>query len=57
MAASRLVQAMSACSVETRYAPFRHCRDTRVYGHTTTVVHVIEYISPIDYPSLVDAFT
>ena len=34
--ASRLVQAMSAWSVKTRRAPSRHCRDARVYGHTTT---------------------
>ena len=28
---SRLVQAMSAWSVKTRHAPFRHSRDARVY--------------------------
>ena len=37
--ASRLVQAMSAWSVKTRSAPFRQCRDARVYGLTTTVSH------------------
>ena len=37
--ASRLVLAMSAWSVKTRRAPSRHCRDARVYGHTTTAVH------------------
>ena len=52
--ASRLVQAMSAWLVKTRHAPSRHCRDARVYGHTTTAMHEIEYISPIEYtpPSL-----
>ena len=34
--ASRLVLATSAWSVKTRRAPSRHCRDARVYGHTTT---------------------
>ena len=24
-------------------------RDARVYGHTTTAMHEIEYISPIEY--------
>ena len=34
--ASRLVQAMFGWSVKIRRrAPFRHCRDARVYGHTT----------------------
>ena len=33
--ASRLVQAMAACSLRTRRAPSRHCRDARVYGNTT----------------------
>ena len=37
--ASRLVQAMSAWSVKTRRVPFRHCRDARVYGDTTTAMH------------------
>ena len=36
--ASRLVQAMRVWSVKTRRAPFRHCRDARVYGYTTTVM-------------------
>ena len=31
--ASRLVLAMSAWSVKTRRAPFRHCRDARVLMH------------------------
>ena len=26
----------------------RHCRDARVYGHTTTAIREIEYISPIE---------
>ena len=47
--ASRLVQAMSVWSVKTRHAPSRHCRDARVYGHTTTAMHDIEYLSPIEY--------
>ena len=34
-----LVQAMPACSAKTRCAPSRHCRDARVYGHTTTAMH------------------
>ena len=33
-----LVQAMSAWSVKTRCAPSQHCRDARVYGHTTTAM-------------------
>ena len=37
--ASRVVQAMSAWSVKLRRAPSCHCRDARVYGHTTTVMH------------------
>ena len=40
---------MSDWSVKTRHAPSRHCRDARVYGHTTTAMHEIEYISPIEY--------
>ena len=44
----RLVQAVPAWSVKTRQAPSRHYRDARVYGHTTTVMHEIEYISPIE---------
>ena len=35
----RLVQAMCVWSVKARRAPSRHCRDARVYGHTTTVMH------------------
>ena len=41
--ASRLVLAMSAWSVKARRAPSRHCRDARVYGHTTTAMHDSEY--------------
>ena len=37
------------CGLETRHAPSWHCRDARVYGHTTTIMHEIEYISPIEY--------
>ena len=46
---------MPSRSVKARRAPSRHCRDARVYGHTTTAMHEIEYISPIEYtlpPSL-----
>ena len=32
-------QAMSAGSVKTRRAPSRHCRDAKVYGHTTATMH------------------
>ena len=44
--ASRLVQAMSAWSEETRRAPSRHCRGARVYDYdrTTTAMHEIEYL-------------
>ena len=45
-----LVQAMSTWSVETRRAPSRHCRDARVYGHTTTAVH--ELTTPPTPPHL-----
>ena len=44
--ASCLAQAMLAWSVKTRHAPSRHCRDTRVYGQTTTAMHDNEYTSP-----------
>ena len=44
--ASRLVQATSAWSVKTRHAPSRHCRDERVYVHTTTAMHDNEYTPP-----------
>ena len=37
--ASLMLQAMSAWSVKTRRVPSRHCRDARVYGHTTTDMH------------------
>ena len=47
--ASRLVQSISVWSVKTRHASSWHCRDARVYGHTTTAIHEIEYISPIEY--------
>ena len=47
--ASRLVQAMSAWSVETRRAPSRRCGDARVDGHTTTAVRDIEFTPlPLD---------
>ena len=36
--------------MKTRHAPPRHCRDAMVYGHTTTDMHEIEYISRIEYP-------
>ena len=35
---SRSGQAISSWSVKTRRAPSQHCRDARVYGHTTTVM-------------------
>ena len=41
--ASRLVQAMSAWSVETRRGLSRHYRGARVYGHMTTAMHDIGY--------------
>ena len=41
--ASRLVQPTSAWSVKARRALSRHCRDARVYGHTTTAMLDIEY--------------
>ena len=42
--ALHLVLAMSAWSVKTlRAGPSRHCRDARVYGHTTRVVLDNEY--------------
>ena len=44
-----LVQAVSTLSVKTRHAPSRHCTDARVYGHTTTAMHDIEYISANEY--------
>ena len=40
---ARLVLAMSAWSVKIRRASSRHCRDARVYGHTTTAMHDTEY--------------
>ena len=53
--ASRLVQAVSPWSMKTRHAPYRRCRNARVYGHTTTAMHDIEYISPIEYTPGEDA--
>ena len=48
--ASRLVLAMSAWSVKTQRAQSLHCRDARVYRHTTTAMHENEYPpSPIPY--------
>ena len=49
--ASRLVQGMSAWSVKTRRAPSRHCRDARVYGHTTTAMHDMNGSPPPPTPS------
>ena len=37
--ASRLVQAMSTWLVKTRRGPSRHCRNARIYVHTTTAMH------------------
>ena len=36
------MQAISAWTVKPRHAPSRHCRDARVYGHTTEAMHDIE---------------
>ena len=44
--ASRLVQAMSTWSVETRRARSRHYRDARASGHTTTAMHDSGYSRP-----------
>ena len=44
--ALRLVQAMLPWSMKTRRAPSRHCRDARVYGHTTTAMHDMTTPSP-----------
>ena len=41
-----MVLAMSAWSVKTRHAPSWHCRDARVYDHTTTAMHDNEYTPP-----------
>ena len=43
------VTGLSLPPMKTRHAPSRHCRHARVYGHTTTAMHDIEYISPIEY--------
>ena len=37
---------MSAWSVKTRRALSRHCKDVRVYGHTTTAIHDVSTSSP-----------
>ena len=37
---------VSACSVKTRRASSRRCRFARVYRHTTTAMHDIEYTCP-----------
>ena len=44
--ASRLVQAMSACLVKTRRAPSRRSRDARLFGHTTTTMHILSTSPP-----------
>ena len=51
--ASRLVHAMPAWSVKTRRAPSRHCRDARVYDHTTTAMHDDMSMSTLPPPLLV----
>ena len=43
-----MVKAMPALSVKTRRAPFRHCKDARVYGQTTMAMHDV---STPPYPS------
>ena len=45
-ASKRLVQAMSAWLVKTRRAPSRHCRDARIYGHTTTAMPQLSTTPP-----------
>ena len=45
--ASRLVHALSARSVKNRRAPSRHCRDARIYGHTTTAMHDMSNPPPL----------
>ena len=37
--------------VKTRRALSRHCRNTRVYGHTTTAKHDVEYTLPLPTPA------
>ena len=32
-------QCLPAWSVKAQRAPSQHCRDVRVYGHTTTAMH------------------
>ena len=54
--ASRLVLAMYAWSVKTRHAPSRHCRDARVYGHTTTAMHDVN-TPPLPSPALAEDVT
>ena len=44
--ASLLMHAMSAWSVKTRHAPSRHCREARVYGHTTMAMHAMSTPPP-----------
>ena len=50
--ASRLVHAMSAKPVKTRRAPSRHCRDARVYGHTTTAMDAMSTPTPTAFTPL-----
>ena len=45
--ASRLEQAMSAWLVKTRRDPSRHSRDARVYGPTTTAIHILSTPPPL----------
>ena len=42
-----MVLAMFAWSVKSRSAPSRHCRDVRVYGHTTTAMHDMSTPPPL----------
>ena len=42
-----LVLAMSTWPVKSRRALSRHCRDVRVYGHTTTAVHGVSNPPPL----------
>ena len=44
---------MSAWSVKTRRAPSRYSRDARVYGHTTTAMHIVSTPPPAPPPGFV----
>ena len=46
-----VAQAIPAWSAETQLAASRHCRDARVYVHTTTAILDVEYILLPPYAS------